>query len=100
MTRTSQIGARRRARSRARRPSAARFSRSSYVGRQRTAPATPLSLSIVALRNADLADLIDRLGDLYELDGAVIYRVLAYRKAAARMRPTGESACGCPRRAG
>jgi DNA polymerase (family 10) len=49
-------------------------------------------LSIVALRNADLADLIDRLGDLYELDGAVIYRVLAYRKAAARIRQTGESA--------
>jgi DNA polymerase (family 10) len=49
-------------------------------------------LSIVALRNADLADLIDRLGDLYELDGAVIYRVLAYRKAAARIRSTGESA--------
>ena len=34
--------------------------------------------------NADLADLIDALGDLYELDGAVIYRVLAYRKAARR----------------
>jgi DNA polymerase (family 10) len=49
-------------------------------------------LSIVAMRNADLADLIDRLGDLYELDGAVIYRVLAYRKAAARIRQTGESA--------
>jgi DNA polymerase (family 10) len=49
-------------------------------------------LSIVALRNADLADVIDRLGDLYELDGAVIYRVLAYRKAAARIRQTGESA--------
>ena len=46
----------------------------------------------MALRNADLADIIDRLGDLYELDGAVIYRVLAYRKAAARIRQTGESA--------
>ena len=45
----------------------------------------------MALRNADVADLIDRLGDLYELDGAVIYRVLAYRKAAARIRQTGES---------
>jgi DNA polymerase (family 10) len=38
-----------------------------------------------------VADIIDRLGDLYELDGAVIYRVLAYRKAAARLRQTGES---------
>lgn len=45
----------------------------------------------VALRNADVADLLDRLGDLYELDGAVVYRVLAYRKAATRIRQTGES---------
>jgi DNA polymerase (family 10) len=45
----------------------------------------------VALRNAEVADLVDRLGDLYELDGAVIYRVLAYRKASARLRQTGES---------
>jgi DNA polymerase (family 10) len=45
----------------------------------------------VPLRNADVADLIDRLGDLYELDGAVVYRVIAYRKAAARMRVTAES---------
>ena len=45
----------------------------------------------MALRNADVADMIDRLGDLYELDGAVVYRVLAYRKAAARFRQTGES---------
>src|SRR3954447_10752117 len=35
--------------------------------------------------------MIDRIGDLYELDGAVVYRVLAYRKAAARFRQTGES---------
>ena len=54
----------------------------------------------MALRNADLADIIDRLGDLYELDGAVIYRVLAYRKAAARIRQTGESVERCPRRGG
>jgi DNA polymerase (family 10) len=45
----------------------------------------------VPLRNADFADLIERLGDLYELDGAVVYRVTAYRKAAARMRMTAES---------
>jgi DNA polymerase (family X) len=44
----------------------------------------------VARRNADYADLIDELGDLYELDGAVVYRVLAYRKAAARIRQTPE----------
>lgn len=45
----------------------------------------------MALRNADVADLIDHLGDLYELDGAIVHRVLAYRRAAARLRQTGES---------
>ncbi len=45
----------------------------------------------MTLRNSDVADLLDRLGDLYELDGAVVYRVLAYRRAAARIRETGES---------
>jgi DNA polymerase (family 10) len=45
----------------------------------------------VPLRNADVASLIERLGDLYEIDGAVVYRVLAYRRAAARIRETGES---------
>ncbi len=43
------------------------------------------------LRNAEVADLFDLLGDMYELDGAVVYRVLAYRKAAKRFRETPES---------
>jgi DNA polymerase (family 10) len=43
------------------------------------------------LRNGEIADLFDLLGDLYELDGAVVYRVLAYRRAAKRMRETPES---------
>jgi DNA polymerase (family 10) len=43
------------------------------------------------LRNAEVADLFDLLGDMYELDGAVVYRVLAYRKAAKRFRETAES---------
>jgi DNA polymerase (family 10) len=45
----------------------------------------------VTLRNGEIADLFDLLGDLYELDGAVVYRVLAYRKAAKRFRETAES---------
>ena len=45
----------------------------------------------VPLSNGEIAQLIDLLGDLYELDGAVVYRVLAYRKAAASMRETPES---------
>jgi DNA polymerase (family 10) len=46
---------------------------------------------MAALRNAEIADLFDLLGDLYELDGAVVYRVLAYRRAAKRFRETAES---------
>jgi DNA polymerase (family 10) len=36
--------------------------------------------------NSEIADALDELGDLYELDGAVIHRVLAYRTAAKVVR--------------
>ena len=36
------------------------------------------------MRNAEIAAALDELGDLYELDGAVVYRVVAYRQAARR----------------
>ncbi len=36
--------------------------------------------------NAEIATALDELGDLYELDGAVIHRVLAYRNAAKAVR--------------
>ena len=36
--------------------------------------------------NGTIADALDELGDLYELDGAVIHRVLAYRNAAKVVR--------------
>ena len=36
--------------------------------------------------NGAIADALDELGDLYELDGAVIHRVLAYRNAAKAVR--------------
>lgn len=36
--------------------------------------------------NAAIADLLDELGDLYELDGAVVHRVLAYRNGAKAVR--------------
>jgi len=45
----------------------------------------------MALRNADVADLFDLLASLSELDGAVVYKVIAYRKAAERFRSTVES---------
>jgi DNA polymerase (family 10) len=36
--------------------------------------------------NAEIAILLDELGDLYELDGAVIHRIVAYRNAAKAIR--------------
>jgi DNA polymerase (family 10) len=41
--------------------------------------------------NAQIADALDELGDLYELDGAVQYRVIAYRTAAKTVRETSVS---------
>ena len=38
------------------------------------------------MRNAEIAAALDELGILYELDGAVRYRVLAYRDAAKAIR--------------
>jgi DNA polymerase (family 10) len=38
------------------------------------------------MRNAEIAAALDELGTLYELDGAVKYRVLAYREAARVIR--------------
>ncbi|MGH2855865.1 MAG: helix-hairpin-helix domain-containing protein, partial [Solirubrobacteraceae bacterium] len=36
--------------------------------------------------NSQIADALDELGDLYELDGAIIHRVVAYRNAAKAVR--------------
>ncbi len=41
--------------------------------------------------NADVADQFDLLADLLELEGAESFRVLAYRRAATRMRETSGS---------
>ena len=42
-------------------------------------------------RNAEVAEQFDLLADLLELEGAESFRVLAYRRAAARMRDTSGS---------
>ena len=42
-------------------------------------------------RNAEVADQFDLLADLLELEGAESFRVLAYRRAATRMRETSTS---------
>src|SRR5919197_3605085 len=41
--------------------------------------------------NAEIAAAFDELGDLYELDGAVQYRVIAYRTAAKTVRDSSVS---------
>jgi DNA polymerase (family 10) len=41
--------------------------------------------------NAEIAAAFDELGDLYELDGAVSYRVIAYRTAAKTVRDASVS---------
>src|ERR671937_2104658 len=38
------------------------------------------------MRNAEIADALSELATLYELDGAIRYRVLAYREAARVIR--------------
>src|SRR5947208_12095022 len=36
--------------------------------------------------NSEIAAALDELGDLYELDGAIIHRIVAYRNAAKAVR--------------
>jgi DNA polymerase (family X) len=43
------------------------------------------------MRNVEIAAAMDELGTLYELDGAVRYRVLAYREAARVIRQSPQS---------
>jgi DNA polymerase (family X) len=49
------------------------------------------------LTNAQIAAALDELGDLYELDGAVSYRVIAYRNAAKAVRESSMSIMGLAR---
>src|SRR5215212_5757588 len=47
--------------------------------------------------NATIAALFDELGDLYELDGAVVHRVVAYRNAAKSVREAPRSVAAMTR---
>jgi DNA polymerase (family X) len=49
------------------------------------------------ITNAQIAAALDELGDLYELDGAVSYRVIAYRNAAKAVRESPVSVMGLTR---
>src|SRR3954471_8207485 len=72
------------------------LSRSLYVGRQTTvftrSPRTIIApVGVTLPRNGDVADQLDLLADLLELEGEASFRVLAYRRAATRIRETGGS---------
>src|ERR1700694_242264 len=41
--------------------------------------------------NSEIAAALDELGDLYELDGAIIHRIVAYRNAAKAARDASVS---------
>jgi len=43
------------------------------------------------VRNGEIAEAFEELASLYELDGAVVYRVVAYRNAAKAIREAGVS---------
>ncbi len=47
--------------------------------------------------NGTIADALDELGNLYELDGAVVHRVLAYRTAARAVRESPRSVAALTR---
>jgi DNA polymerase (family 10) len=47
--------------------------------------------------NAAIADALQELGDLYELDGAIVHRVLAYRTAAKTVREASVSVAALAR---
>jgi DNA polymerase (family 10) len=49
------------------------------------------------LSNAAIADALEELGDLYELDGAIVHRVLAYRTAARTVREASVSVAALAR---
>jgi DNA polymerase (family 10) len=49
------------------------------------------------LPNAAIADAFEELGDLYELDGAIVHRVLAYRNAAKAVREASVSVAALAR---
>src|SRR3954454_9211709 len=58
----------------------------SQGGPRTTAAPYPSDVPPTDPSNAAIAAAFDELGDLYELDGAVVHRVLAYRTAAKAVR--------------
>src|SRR6202453_2571742 len=57
----------------------------------------PTLVPVNDLSNAAIADAFEELGDLYELDGAIVHRVLAYRAAARAVREASVSVAALAR---
>src|SRR3954452_7191426 len=58
----------------------------SQASRVTASPTVPCPLRMPDFSNTAIAAAFDELADLYELDGAVVHRVLAYRTAAKSVR--------------
>jgi DNA polymerase (family X) len=58
---------------------------------------SPTLITVPELSNAAIADALEELGDLYELDGAIVHRVLAYRAAAKAVREASVSVAALAR---
>jgi DNA polymerase (family 10) len=54
-------------------------------------------MAATELSNAAIADALEELGDLYELDGAIVHRVLAYRTGAKSVRGATSSVAALAR---
>lgn len=58
---------------------------------------TLVAVSAPELSNAAIADALQEVGDLYELDGAIVHRVVAYRSAAKAVREASTSVAALAR---
>ena len=56
-----------------------------------------MAVSEVTLSNTAIAEAFEELGDLYELDGAIVHRVVAYRSAAKAVREASVSVAALAR---
>ena len=61
------------------------------VGREDQPGAGQAAYPSPGMRNSEIAEAFEELASLYELDGAVVYRVVAYRNAAKAIRDSGVS---------
>jgi DNA polymerase (family 10) len=59
--------------------------------------AYPAVVAQTELSNTAIAEALEELGDLYELDGAIVHRVLAYRNAARAVREASVSVASLAR---